>query len=157
MKCAQCGSENDSDAEFCENCGNLLRRTCSHCGGTLKPGAKFCKQCGNPISTLPLSTAEADQLQALRQAAPPELKEKIRTASLHDQGLRKPVTILFTDIVGSTAIAEKLDPEEWKEIVAGAYQRVIQAVYRLVKPWVKNYQLNPLGSEPYQYLMIEDH
>jgi len=42
----------------------------------------------------------------------------------------KPVTILFTDIVGSTAIAESLDPEEWKEIVSGAHQRVGQAIYR---------------------------
>jgi ABC-type oligopeptide transport system substrate-binding subunit/class 3 adenylate cyclase len=43
---------------------------------------------------------------------------------------RRPVTILFTDIVGSTALAEKLDPEEWKEIVNGAHQRVSDAVTR---------------------------
>jgi ABC-type transport system substrate-binding protein/class 3 adenylate cyclase len=43
---------------------------------------------------------------------------------------RRPVTILFTDIVGSTALAEKLDPEEWKEVVNGAHQRVSAAVTR---------------------------
>lgn len=43
---------------------------------------------------------------------------------------RRPVTILFTDIVGSTSLAEKLDPEEWKEIVNGAHQRVSAAVTR---------------------------
>lgn len=43
---------------------------------------------------------------------------------------RRPVTILFTDIVGSTTMAEKLDPEEWKEVVNGAHQRVSQAVTR---------------------------
>lgn len=43
---------------------------------------------------------------------------------------RRPVTILFTDIVGSTALAEKFDPEEWKEIVNGAHQRVSKAVAR---------------------------
>jgi class 3 adenylate cyclase len=31
--------------------------------------------------------------------------------------------------VGSTAIAEKLGPEEWKEVVSGAHQRISQAVY----------------------------
>ncbi len=43
---------------------------------------------------------------------------------------RRPVTILFTDIVGSTTLVEKLDPEEWKEIVNGAHQRVSEAVTR---------------------------
>jgi class 3 adenylate cyclase len=43
---------------------------------------------------------------------------------------RRPVTILFTDIVGSTAHAEKLDAEEWKEIVNGAHRRVSEAVTR---------------------------
>jgi ABC-type oligopeptide transport system substrate-binding subunit/class 3 adenylate cyclase len=54
----------------------------------------------------------------------------MRLSSSQIEGERKPVTILFTDIVGSTAIAEKLDPEVWKEIVAGAHRRVGEAIYR---------------------------
>lgn len=46
------------------------------------------------------------------------------------EGERKLVTVLFTDIVGSTALAEKLDPEEWGEIVSGAHEQVSAAVYR---------------------------
>jgi ABC-type oligopeptide transport system substrate-binding subunit/class 3 adenylate cyclase len=46
------------------------------------------------------------------------------------EGERKPVTILFTDIAGSTAIAERLDPEEWREVVSGAHRRVTDAVVR---------------------------
>jgi class 3 adenylate cyclase/tetratricopeptide (TPR) repeat protein len=34
---------------------------------------------------------------------------------------RRLVTILFTDVVGSTALAEKLDPEEWRQMVAGLH------------------------------------
>ena len=45
-------------------------------------------------------------------------------------GERKPVTILFADIVGSTSHAEHLDPEDWKEIVSGAHRAVSDAVYR---------------------------
>jgi class 3 adenylate cyclase/tetratricopeptide (TPR) repeat protein len=71
-----------------------------------------------------------DRLGALQQSAPPALQDKIRLASTNIEGERKPVTILFTDIVGSTSLAEKLDPEEWKEIVSGAHQRVSEAVYR---------------------------
>ncbi|MGB2896708.1 MAG: adenylate/guanylate cyclase domain-containing protein [Anaerolineales bacterium] len=35
---------------------------------------------------------------------------------------RRIVTILFSDIVGSTSIAEQLDPEEWREIVESVHQ-----------------------------------
>jgi ABC-type oligopeptide transport system substrate-binding subunit/class 3 adenylate cyclase len=54
----------------------------------------------------------------------------MRAAGEELAGERKPVTILFTDIVGSTAIAEKLDPETWREIVAGAHRLIAEAVYR---------------------------
>ena len=124
MNCSKCGSTNDPDAEFCENCGSPLAQFCSNCGAQFKPGARFCKKCGAPVNAGP------NRLAALQQTAPPELKEKMRSASRQIDGERKPVTILFTDIVGSTALAEKLDPEEWKEIVSGAHQRVSQAVYR---------------------------
>jgi len=40
------------------------------------------------------------------------------------------VTALFTDIVGSTALAEQMDPEDWREIVSGAHRCVSEAVYR---------------------------
>ncbi|NIM93555.1 MAG: AAA family ATPase [Anaerolineales bacterium] len=54
----------------------------------------------------------------------------MREAGAEIEGERKPVTILFTDIVGSTVIAEKLDPEEWREVVQGAHRRVSDAIYR---------------------------
>ena len=34
------------------------------------------------------------------------------------------VTILFCDLSGSTALAEELDPEDWLEIVDGAFDVV---------------------------------
>jgi class 3 adenylate cyclase/tetratricopeptide (TPR) repeat protein len=137
MKCANCGFTNDADAEFCESCGAALARVCGQCGSPLKPGAGFCKKCGAAVSqpsspvSLPTDTAEGRQrLRALQQAAPQALRDKIRASSAHIEGERKPVTIMFTDIAGSTSLAEKLDPEEWKEIVSGAHQRVSEAVYR---------------------------
>src|SRR5918999_3177681 len=41
---------------------------------------------------------------------------------------RKVVTALFADLVGSTALAERLDPEELKLVVGDAIARVVGAV-----------------------------
>src|SRR6187200_6450 len=46
------------------------------------------------------------------------------------EGERRTVTMLFCDIVGSTAIADQLDPEEWTEIMNGAFESLIAPVYR---------------------------
>jgi class 3 adenylate cyclase/tetratricopeptide (TPR) repeat protein len=46
------------------------------------------------------------------------------------QGERRIVTMLFCDVAGSTAMAEELDPEEWTEIMNGAFESLIAPVYR---------------------------
>jgi class 3 adenylate cyclase/tetratricopeptide (TPR) repeat protein len=43
---------------------------------------------------------------------------------------RKPVTALFVDIVGSTTLAESMDPEDWAEIVNGALAVLARPVQR---------------------------
>ena len=43
---------------------------------------------------------------------------------------RKLVTILFSDVKGSTAMAEKIDPEEWAEIMNQAFKTLIDPVNR---------------------------
>ncbi len=85
--------------------------------------------CGSELEGFP-DHEEASRLKALQQAAPSELQKRVHESGTEIKGERKPVTILFSDIVGSTAMAEKLDPEEWKEVVAGAHQRVSDAIYR---------------------------
>jgi len=45
-------------------------------------------------------------------------------------GERRIVTMVFCDIQGSTAAAGKLDPEEWHEIVNGAFEHMIAPVYK---------------------------
>lgn len=45
-------------------------------------------------------------------------------------GERRVVTMLFCDVTGSTSAAERLDPEEWTEIINGAFERMIPSVYQ---------------------------
>lgn len=74
---------------------------CQVCRNPNPPGARFCNNCGAEL-----------------QAAPSE------------GGDRRLVTILFADVVGSTAWAERVDPEEWTEIMNAAMRFMIQAVAR---------------------------
>lgn len=143
MKCTNCGFANEADARFCENCGEPLEHTCPNCGKAVKPGAKFCKNCGfklgADVADSPLPTPDSQlgsresgvgTLQDLRRAAPQTVADKIRAERGRSEGERKMVTALFTDIVGSTSLAERMDPEDWREIVTGAHHCVSEAVYR---------------------------
>src|SRR5579859_144918 len=43
---------------------------------------------------------------------------------------RRPITILFADIAGSTSIAERLDPEDWAVLVGEAFTRMNRTIER---------------------------
>ncbi len=135
MKCPNCSFENANDARFCENCGQPFERICPQCGTPNSPTAKFCKNDGFNLQTAKAEARAAtvtktSDLDALRKAAPQQVAKKILAERDRMEGERKLVTALFTDIVGSTTLAEQMDPEDWREIVTGAHQRVSEAVYR---------------------------
>jgi predicted ATPase/class 3 adenylate cyclase len=46
------------------------------------------------------------------------------------EGERRVVTILFCDVQGSTQAASKMDPEDWADIINGAFEHMIRPVYR---------------------------
>ncbi|MEX2030127.1 MAG: adenylate/guanylate cyclase domain-containing protein [Anaerolineales bacterium] len=134
MKCPNCVHENSADARFCENCGQPLEAACPNCGSAISTQAKFCKTCGFDLTgTLTARAApitRTKDLDALRRAVPERIATKIMAEREQQEGERKLVTALFADIVGSTSLAEQMDPEDWREIVAGAHRRVSEAVYR---------------------------
>ena len=105
MQCSKCGSDNRQGARFCMECASPLQVKCPACGALSLPAAKFCDVC---------STA----LFAGGAAA----KAGAASIGLSAMGERRHLTVLFCDLVGSTSIAAKLDPEEWRELAA-AYQR----------------------------------
>jgi class 3 adenylate cyclase len=122
------------------NCGQPLRLTCPNCGTELPLTASFCFNCGqrlvrHPVTETPAagSTAVAASAQAnLHPYVPPELLDKLNAARARGTmvGERRVVTMLFCDVKGSTAAADHLDPEEWAEIMNGAFEHLIAPVYR---------------------------
>ncbi|MDX1614077.1 MAG: adenylate/guanylate cyclase domain-containing protein [Candidatus Promineifilaceae bacterium] len=67
----------------------------------------------------------------LDQYIPRALMKKLEAARTSGDmvGERRVVTMLFCDVKGSTAAAELLDPEEWSEIINGAFEHMIRPVY----------------------------
>ena len=88
--------------------------------------ARFCASCGLALEA-PAKHVEAIHSR-LTAAAPAPLVEKMRAAKL--TGERKPVTALFADVVGSTTLAEQMDPEDWTQIINEAFDLMSKAVFR---------------------------
>jgi class 3 adenylate cyclase len=124
MKCPHCSTENPAQAKFCLNCGKALPARCANCQSELPPGARFCANCGQPVA----APTASDQARHTRLVAntPAPLAEKMRAA--HLAGERKIVTCLFADVVGSTTLAEDMDPEDWTLIMNGAYDRLSRII-----------------------------
>jgi tetratricopeptide (TPR) repeat protein len=49
---------------------------------------------------------------------------------VHLEGERRLVTVLFADVVGSTALAERMDPEDWTALINRVFEVMSQAVTR---------------------------
>jgi len=99
--------------------------SCPRCEAVVPADARFCMNCGQA-----LDAASADEATRARivAAAPAPLIDKMLAAKL--TGERKPVTALFADVVGSTALAERMDPEDWTAMMNEAFDHLSKAVFR---------------------------
>ena len=114
MRCTKCGTESTAGRKFCSECGTLLPRGCPHCGADNAPAAKFCGECGAQVA-VPLRASE-------REASPAQ--------SLDTAGERRHLTVMFCDLVGSTEISSRLDPEEFRELLADYHRATAAAIVR---------------------------
>ena len=125
IECPNCHSGNPPDAKFCGECGHQFDFTCSECGTNNPVGNKFCNRCG---SNFKQSEATPDQItQTKHLPVSPFKKVKTKDTSAI-AGERKHVTVLFSDLSGYTAMSERLDPEEVKEIMSRIFGEVAQIV-----------------------------
>jgi len=70
--------------------------------------------------------------RSLDKFIPQELLTKIQAARAVDAmaGERRVITMLFCDVKGSTAAAEKVDPETWTDIMNGIFEYMIRPIYK---------------------------
>ncbi|MGD8997390.1 MAG: ABC transporter substrate-binding protein, partial [Anaerolineae bacterium] len=68
--------------------------------------------------------------EAIRRLVPKAFAERLLATRGQVQRERRMVTILFSDVKGSTAMAEALDPEDVMEIMDGAFDVLIEPIYR---------------------------
>ncbi len=133
MICPSCQHNNRETARFCENCGNSLHTVCPNCATANRPGSKFCDNCGHDLVGGEKSPEAASPSQSqLSRFIPSELAAKLESARASQamEGERRIVTMLFCDVKGSTAAAEALDPEDWADVMNGAFETMIPPIYR---------------------------
>ena len=72
-----------------------------------------------------------DAIVALRAHAsdPPHARPSLEP-SANDAAERRQVTVMFSDLVGSTALSTRLDPEDLREIISDYHRCVTDTVRR---------------------------
>ncbi len=93
MRCNACEVENREGRKFCAACGAALPAACPRCGYANDGGDRYCGGCGAL-----LADDAASPVDRTRSAAP--------------EADRRPVTVMFCDLVGYTRLSSRLDPEE---------------------------------------------
>ena len=106
MKCPKCQLENPEGAKFCIECGDPMEFHCPKCGVITPSTGKFCLECGHKLD------------EAV------EIEKEVTEA----KGERKHVTVLFSDMSGYTAMSERLDPEDVKEITNRVFGQISQVI-----------------------------
>jgi class 3 adenylate cyclase/tetratricopeptide (TPR) repeat protein len=107
MRCPNCRAENAATRRFCAQCGAAFPAPCPACGFENEPTAKFCGGCGRPVDGLAIKVPVAE----------PGL-------SRDDGAERRQLTVMFCDLVGSTALASRLDPEDLRDVI-GVYHKSV--------------------------------
>jgi class 3 adenylate cyclase len=123
VRCSSCNFDNAAGKKFCIRCGVALGVGCPKCGSESPPEASYCGECGASLyqhTTTP---------QSAKRVAKPTIVEHGKLGEA-PEGERRHLTVLFCDLVGSTEMAGHLDPEEWREIVAGYHRAAAQAIER---------------------------
>ncbi len=119
MHCPSCNSENPDGKKFCGECGSPLLLRCANCGAENPSRFKFCGDCGAALK------AKA-KVKGQKSKTPNPQPPLPHTQHLAE---RRQLTVMFCDLVGSTALSNRLDPEELRDVVQ-TYQETCTEIIR---------------------------
>jgi class 3 adenylate cyclase len=109
MICHSCQHENASDNTFCGACGTRLVLICD-CGQRSPATNAFCGTCGRRLTR--------------------EVEASASATAESGAGERRQLTVVFCDLVGSTDLAARLDPEEYGEALHAYHANADEVITR---------------------------
>ena len=136
MQCTRCHHQNSPAAKFCESCGTNLAQVCPACSHPVSAQANFCSACGTALQ--PSATPPTPEPRSSRPSTPGAEAVDGTATPAAPLGERRQLTVLFCDLVGSTELAARLDPEDWRDIAA-QYQRSAAAAVTRFGGYVARY------------------
>ena len=119
--CPNCANDIPGDSKFCPQCGTPQALSCAACGHANAAGSRFCSQCGAKLSAAPAGAAAPSPAPPPVSKAPPAA----RTANVAE---RRQITVMFCDLVGSTALSTQIDPEDLREVMAAYHKCAAETV-----------------------------
>ncbi len=126
MRCPACGTDGSPAAKFCEECGARLARACPRCSHEVGAQAKFCSECGEGLA----ATSASSPMSTPLQETAARLVADNGAARPPVEGEHKQVTVLFCDLVNSTALAEHLGPEGMHQLLGRFFELAVAEVHR---------------------------
>ncbi|HKA54003.1 MAG TPA: adenylate/guanylate cyclase domain-containing protein, partial [Candidatus Binatia bacterium] len=117
MRCANCGFENPEGMRFCGQCASPLSARCPQCGFANPPGFAFCGQCAAAL-TVAVPGPESGVRSRTQERSP----------QTRSEAERRQLTVMFCDLVGSTALSAQLDPEELREVMRTYQEACVEAI-----------------------------
>ena len=71
------------------------------------------------------------EMKGVEIVAPKLTNENVSTVAPQETAERRQVTVMFSDLVGSTALSARMDPEDLREVISAYQKCVAETVQRL--------------------------
>jgi adenylate cyclase len=134
MACIDCGFELSPGFAFCPRCGRRQPPPCAACGFSCEAEFAYCPRCGTPRGAPAAAAAPGGAGEPAGGAPPPAAGSMgavpLALAENHGVADRRQVTVLFADVSGFTALAERLDPEVVRAFQNALFETLAEAIAR---------------------------